>query len=215
MPSGQIRDSRNLVLMALHHYLGAEGFTAWEKSQPHTQELASLSTDCTRPRADPLGPHSLFESSEEPWGEVGTVRTILILLRTGGFRDLSKVPQLLLGGTRIPGQGHISHGPGPGDSHSTGWRHVARSNNPEMQLRAVRHIVSGDKRVVFPGLLLLPAPRQGPVVASHMPPASLAAASSGAGVDVSLQHPLGSHPSHPQNPVVCLLVLCAHGLDGS
>ena len=86
MPSGQIRDSRNLVLMALHHYLGAEGFTAWEKSQPHTQELASLSTDCTRPRADPLGPHSLFESSEEPWGEVGTVRTLAPIEDSGDRR---------------------------------------------------------------------------------------------------------------------------------
>lgn len=86
---------------------------------------------------------------------------------------------------------------------------MASSDNPEMQLRAVRHIVSGDKRVVAPGFLLLSSLRQGPVVASHMPPASLAAASSGAGVDVSLQH-----PSHPQNPVVCLLVLCAYGQDG-
>ena len=76
-----------------------------------------------------------------------------------------------------------------------------------MQLRAAGHIVSCDKGVVAPGLMLVPSPRQGLVVASHLPPASLGAASSGEGVGVSLQHPLGFHPPHLQNPFVCPLVL--------
>lgn len=68
IPPGETRDSRNLALMAPEHYKGAEGFGAWEKGQPSTQKLASLSTDCTRHWAESLGPHSLLESLEELWG---------------------------------------------------------------------------------------------------------------------------------------------------
>ena len=119
MPSGQIRNSRNLVQMALHHYLGAEGFRAWEKSQPHTQELASLSTDtATGHGLTPSACSHCLSPQRIPGGRWALLGPLLLLktVGTGGFRDLSKMPQLLLRGTRIPGQAHTLHGSGPGNT---------------------------------------------------------------------------------------------------